>query len=61
MRNTYVCENTSSVMRLGGIDNVINVCETAYIELHGNTWHIYYNCQYEKQQLKRRAVITSEF
>jgi len=37
MRNTYVCENTSSVMRLGGIDNVINVCETAYIELHGNT------------------------
>ena len=55
-----VCENTSSVMGLGGVD-VIKFCETAYLELHGNTWHIYYNCQYEKQQLKRRGVIALEF
>jgi hypothetical protein len=48
-------------MGLGAIDNVIKVCEIARVELHGSTQHIYYNCQYEKQQLKRRAVITSEF
>jgi len=36
-------------------------CETAYLELSGNTWYMYYNSQYEKQQLKRRSVITLEF